>query len=201
MTRVKICGIRTLDDARFCCSAGADAVGFIAVRASKRYVTPDQYREVALALPPLITPVVVAETIADALAYDPVCIQYYGGSDDAPDGMRTIRALRPQRPEDLDDISAHERAGAFLIDAYHPDHLGGTGTPADWDLYRCAVERTSKPVILSGGLTAETVGAAVESLAPHAVDVASGVEVSPGVKDLAKVLEFIHAVRAAERLS
>jgi len=197
-TRIKICGVTTIVDGLAACAAGADAVGFIAVPASKRYVTPDQYRAIAGALPPFVTLVVVAETIADALQYNPVSIQYYDGPDGAPANVRAIRALRPRGRADLAQIQVHEpHVDAILLDAYHPDILGGAGMTFDWQLFVDATTMTARPLILSGGLTPDNVAEAIARTKPYGVDVSSGVESSPGVKDHAKIAAFIAAVRGA----
>jgi len=199
MTGIKICGIKSIADGLAACYAGADAVGFIAVGASKRYVTPDEYHNIVAFLPPFVVPVVVAETIADALAYNPVCIQYYGGSDGAQAPIRTVRAIRPQNASDLRDVVEHApHADAVLLDAYHPDMLGGAGVSFDWRLFVEASRLTDKPLILSGGLTPDNVSAAIQVAKPYAVDVSSGVESAPGVKDHAMIAAFIAAVRATD---
>lgn len=152
MSRIKICGITTIGDALAACDAGAAALGFIAVPASKRFIDPEQYRAIAAALPPFIAAVIVGETIADTLIYEPVWTQYYAGSDEAPPGVRKIRALRPRTVDDLDEVRRHEGSvDAFLLDAYHPEMLGGTGVQSDWNLFKEAAKRTHRPLILSGG--------------------------------------------------
>ena len=201
MTRVKICGITNQEDAQFAVEAGADALGFILVPGTPRYVgnRPDVLA-IARSIPFVAAVAVVSDPAsvnAEALeAFS--AVQFYEGS--MPERrMSRIRALRVRDESVLDEIAALEgECEGFVLDAYHPAKLGGSGETFDWDLAREAVSRSSRPIILAGGLTPENVAGAVAAVRPFAVDVSSGVETEPGRKDPAKVLAFVHAVRVID---
>lgn len=120
------------------------------------------------------------------------------GRADGPPFPRLIRAFRMRDESVVDEIAEYPYAAgiaAYLLDAYHEDKLGGVGAKFDWDLAVEAKNRTDKPIILAGGLTPENVQDAIAKVRPFAVDVASGVEADPGVKDHGKMKAFIRAVR------
>ena len=200
MTRIKICGISNGLDARAAADAGADALGFIAVPGSPRYVPPEVYGEISAALPLFVKRVVVAHRPEDAEEYLAEYVQHY---DDTTDKTRfrrgaawRIRAVRMRDESSLAEIAAYpDPVGAVLLDAYHKGTLGGSGMTFDWSLAARAKALTGRPVILAGGLTPENVQDALEAVRPYAVDVASGVEAAPGVKDHAKIKAFVRAVR------
>src|SRR6185436_8278594 len=111
----------------------------------------------------------------------------------ARQGRPWMKSVRARPGLDLVEyLAPYEGASAWLIDAFHDQLYGGTGAPFDW---RLVPERLSRPMILSGGLTAQNVGEAIERLRPFAVDVSSGVEADKGIKDPAKIAAFIAAVR------
>ena len=204
MTRIKICGLTTLDDARAAAEFGADALGFIAVPGTPRFVSPDVYGAISAQLPPFVRRVVVARRPEDAAEYLAEYVQYYADTDeDIPlrrGGAWRIRAFRVAGPEAVADVQRYldaqdDPVGAVLLDAFHPDTLGGAGRTFDWAIARQVRDGTQTPVILSGGLTAKNVGAALSAVRPFAVDVSSGVEQSPGVKDWNRVRSFVRAVR------
>jgi phosphoribosylanthranilate isomerase len=151
-------------------------------------------------LPIFIQTVVVAQKSGDEEAYCPDYTQHY---EDTPEASRAsgnahmrIRAFRMRDESSLAEIAAYpDPVGAVLLDTYHKDTLGGSGETFDWSLAARAKALTDRPLILSGGLTPENVQAALEAVRPYAVDVASGVESSPGVKDHAKIRAFVRAVR------
>lgn len=200
MTRIKICGISNGLDARAAADAGADALGFIAVPGSPRYLPPEVYHEISAALPLFVKRVVVAHRPEDAEEYLAEYVQHY---EDAADPSRfrrgaawRIRAFRMRDESSLAEIAAYpDPVGAILLDTYHQQMLGGSGKTFDWSLAVRAKALTDRPLILSGGLTPGNVQAALEAVRPYAVDVASGVEASPGVKDHAKIKAFVRAVR------
>lgn len=200
MTRIKICGITSRDDALAAVEYGADALGFIAVPGSPRFLTPAVYEEISSGLPPFVKRVVVVQKPEDADDYSGDLIQHYADTTDKSRSRRgsqwRIRAFRMQGEQSLREIAAYSDAvGAILLDAYHKDKLGGSGETFNWDLAQKAKLLTDKPVILAGGLTPDNVQAALDAVQPYAVDVSSGVESSPGVKDYAKLKAFIRAVR------
>jgi phosphoribosylanthranilate isomerase len=202
MTRVKICGIRELAHARVAADAGADAIGLVFYGPSPRCVTIEEAKKVTDALPPFVTSVALfvnaeAAEISRILAAVPIdTLQFHG--DEPPDfcarfGRPFVRAVRMEAGVDLIEYARRfSAARALLLDAHVPGTPGGTGLTFDW----AAIPRNIPiPLILSGGLAAENVGAAIRAVRPWAVDVSSGVESGRGVKDPAKIVEFIRKVR------
>ncbi len=201
VTRIKICGISNGRDAEAAAEAGADALGFIAVPGTPRFVPPEVYHEISAALPLFVKRVVVVHRPEDAEEYLAEYVEHYADTTDKARFRRgaawRIRAFRMRGEESLAEIAAYPDAvGAVLLDAYHRDKLGGSGETFDWSLAVRAKALTGRPVMLAGGLTPDNVQAALDAVRPYAVDVSSGVEASPGVKDHAKVRAFIRAVRA-----
>jgi phosphoribosylanthranilate isomerase len=200
--KVKICGIRTVAEALHAARAGADAIGLNFHPASPRYVSAETAMEIAAALPPDVSRVGVfvdlprhrVAEIAEQVGLD--VLQFHGAespADCAGWDHKTIRAVRVRDAAAAAAASAYE-VDFVLADAYVEGQNGGTGrrVPLEW-LAGFARER----LILAGGLTPETVAAAVRAVRPAAVDVASGVESSPGVKDPEKVERFIVNARMA----
>ncbi|MGI4788874.1 MAG: phosphoribosylanthranilate isomerase [Janthinobacterium lividum] len=200
MTRIKICGITNREDALAAAEAGADALGFNAIPSSPRYVDTQENFEITENLPMFIQCVTVVQRPGDEEEYVPDYVQHY--EDTAAESRATglawkrIRAFRMRDESVLDEITAYaDPVGAILLDTYHKDFLGGSGETFDWSLAVRAKALTNRPIILAGGLTPENVKDALEAVRPYAVDVCSGVEVSPGVKDHAKIKAFVRAVR------
>ena len=200
MTRIKICGITSREDALAAAKAGADALGFIAVPGSPRYIDPQTHFEITENLPLFIQCVAVVQKPDEEDEYVPDYVQHY---EDTPAASRAtglayqrIRAFRMRDESILDEIAAYpDPVGAILLDTYHKDRLGGSGEAFDWSLAVRAKALTDRPIILAGGLTPENVTDALTAVRPYAVDVSSGVEASPGVKDHAKIKAFVRAVR------
>ncbi|GAB4457988.1 MAG: phosphoribosylanthranilate isomerase [Armatimonadaceae bacterium] len=200
MTRIKICGVTNREDAQAAVAYGADALGFIAVPESPRYVTPEAAREAQVGLPPFTVTVVVARQVVDSVGYSTDAVQFYGGNPNHPMMKRLIRVFRIRDAASLDELREFRHpVSAFLLDTFHEAALGGVGAAFDWSL---AVEAQriagDIPIILAGGLTPENVGEAVAKVRPYAVDVSSGVEAEPGCKDHDKLRRFIQAVRRAD---
>jgi phosphoribosylanthranilate isomerase len=208
VTRVKICGITRKEDALEAVAAGAHALGFIFVHSSPRYITPDRASSIIRLLPPYVSTVGVFVNasrgqILTAMQVSRVSsLQLHG--EETPEQVvgfpcsvtKAFRVTEKFDPAVMEDYDV----SACLLDAYSPAAHGGTGTTFDWDVARNAAG--TRPLILSGGLTAENVGEAIHMAHPYAVDVASGVEQSPGVKDVRKIHAFVAAVREAdERLA
>ena len=198
MVRVKICGITNVHDARMAAKLGADALGFNFCRESPRYVKPERAKAIIAVLPPFVTTVGV---FVDELPEDVMHVCQMVGLDaaqlhgdespshvDAVHGVRRIKAIRVQSGRDVARCHRY-RVEAFLLDAYAPRQVGGTGETFNWELAREAAQ--FGPVILAGGLTAENVEEAIRTASPYAVDVASGVETEPGRKDKELMMEFI----------
>lgn len=202
MTVVKICGIMRAEDALAAETCGADAVGFVFYPESPRYIEPAKAAKISAGLGPFVTRVGVfvnespkrIRAIAADAGLD--AIQLHG--DEPPSyaaglpGLRIIRAFRAGPGFDPETPS-NWPADAYLLDACEPGAYGGTGRKGDWDVARACAERYR--VILAGGLTPDNVGAAVCAVRPWGVDVSSGVESSPGVKDHDAVRAFFAAVR------
>jgi len=201
-TRIKICGITRVEDARIAVELGADAIGLVFYAPSPRSVGLDKARAIVAAIPPFVT---IVGLFVDP-AQDQVesvlrrcslgLLQFHG--DEAPDfcngfGLPYIKAARVRADADLVQyLSPYHAAQGWLLDAYHEQLYGGTGESFDWTLIPRDLAR---PVILSGGLTPDNVGAAVRQVRPWAVDVSGGVEAAKGIKDAAKIAAFIAGVR------
>jgi phosphoribosylanthranilate isomerase len=206
---IKICGVTNANNARACVELGADMIGFNFYRQSPRYVAPEAARRIVEALPQTTCAVGVfvdedAEEIRKTAALANVrCVQLHG--DFAPETCSELtREFRVIRAFSTDTRFDPRNAAAFpdcdvLIDAYHANVRGGTGHTCDWTAAHATLPLT-RFLILSGGLNAENVGDAIAAVTPHAVDVCSGVERAPGVKDHRALKKFISAVRAAELL-
>ena len=206
-TRVKICGITNLEDAQAATAYGADALGFILVPQSQRYV--EKYPNTAsipTALPPFVSKVVVCETpymISNAWENRADTMQFYAhgyvtGLNLQKKNMQAFRIKDATSLEEIATAPALPHLDAILLDTYHKDTLGGSGETFNWQIAVEAKRRFNLPIILAGGLTPENVGEAVRTVRPYAVDVSSGVEISPGRKDHAKIKAFIEAVRQAD---
>jgi len=206
-TRIKICGITRLEDAQQAVDLGAAALGFNFYPPSPRYIKPDAARAIVRRLPPLIAAVGVfaneretGQVISVARYAGVTAIQVHGPG--FPDLHELLSAFMlvvavPVREGFRAEELSKFKAGAYLLDAYDPDRLGGTGKTFDWNSAREA--KCYGPIILAGGLTPENVGQAVRVVRPFAVDVASGVESAPGIKDSAKLRAFFAAVAEADR--
>ncbi|HKV45043.1 MAG TPA: phosphoribosylanthranilate isomerase [bacterium] len=201
MVRVKICGIRQLDEALAAVDAGANAIGLNFWRPGRRYVPPEIARAIARALPPFVARVGVfvdeePETIRAIAALCGLDALQLHGSE-SPEFCRqfdrpVIKGVKVRSAQSVDGLSRYG-AAALLLDAHVPGEMGGTGRTFDWSLAVRAKE--AGPVILSGGLTPENVDEAIRVAAPYAVDVASGVE-TDGQKDPAKIRAFVTRVQA-----
>lgn len=210
--RIKICGVTTPQDARFAAEAGADALGLNFYSQSPRFLTPDRAAEIVRALPPFTASVGVFV----GMPMRQVCaISYQLGlrgvqtyNDDSPQDdpfpFAHIPAFRVSDSSELKRIrqfvevatSLGRPPAAVLIDSRVEGQMGGSGHVAPWLLL--AGFNPGVPLILAGGLTPENVADAIAIVKPWGVDVASGVELSPGLKDPAKVVGFIQAVRASQ---
>lgn len=208
-TRIKICGITDLDAAHCAADAGADAIGFIFVEDSPRFIEPEDAFELMQQLPPFLATVGVTRDLStdDFGDIEEVCPTLYSQlHGDEPE--RVVRAcgpdiikgvkIDPTNPTsiaaDLQRWSGVEEVAAILVDAPMP----GAGKPFDWSALKPFMDLVTTPIILAGGLTPENVGEAIAMLKPWGVDVSSGVEVERGVKDHAKIEAFCRAVRRAD---
>jgi phosphoribosylanthranilate isomerase len=200
-TRIKICGITRRGDAQAAVAAGADALGFVFHAESPRCVTVDAAARVARSVPPFVTlvalfvdalPDLVNTVIAEV---GPDLLQFHGSESPAlcgGFGRPYIKAVRMRDDVDLRAAAREYReARGLLLDSYVPGAPGGTGTAFAWDRIPRDLDR---PIVLAGGLTPENVGAAIAAARPYAVDVSSGVESAPGIKDAEKIAAFVAAV-------
>jgi phosphoribosylanthranilate isomerase len=208
--RIKICGITNPADAELAASLGADMIGLNFYAKSPRCIDEAIARSILQSLPTSVEPVAlfVNESAAQvqriAQSLDIRTLQLHGDHQETlPTAMRWIPAFSVADAGDLVRITAYlEKLGAagmtpaaILVDAHVPGMFGGTGQVAPWRLL--ADFKPAVPLILAGGLTPENVADAIRIVRPYAVDVASGVESSPGKKDAGKMRRFIDAVRTA----
>lgn len=202
MTRVKICGITRDEDARLAATLGASAVGFVFWPGSPRWVSPERAREIVRVLPPLVAAVGVfvnqaAEEVEAIAAQVPLdAVQLHG--DESPDmclrfGRGVIKAVTAA---DLPHCSRWPESITLLVDAPDPIRRGGTGQRADWAAVAPFARR--RRLILAGGLDPANVAEAVATVRPLAIDLSSGVESAPGIKDATRMRALFEALRQAE---
>jgi phosphoribosylanthranilate isomerase len=198
--RIKICGVTRLEDALDAARLGADALGFNFWPGSKRHLTAADARRIVSRLPPFVTPVGVfvnqSEDEMRAIATESGIQVFQLHGDEPPElcsrlPLPVVKAIPVDQVRTLSKLLSYE-VQAFLLDTPSRGY-GGSGEPFDWSLAEGVSEVA--PVILAGGLTPENVADAVRKVRPWAVDVASGVESSPGVKDAARMSRFVTAVR------
>ena len=212
-TRVKICGLTRPQDLDAAVAAGPAAVGLVFYPPTRRCLTPEQAAALRARVPAFVgvTALFVnpdAQAVRQVIdAVHPDLLQFHG--EESPDfcaafGMRHIKAFRAGAPglDSAADLAraceAHGRAAGWLFDSYSPGY-GGSGSGFDTALLAHVPRGAGAPaLILSGGLKAETVGGRIAALEPFAVDVSSGVETAPGIKDPARIQAFMRAVRAAD---
>jgi phosphoribosylanthranilate isomerase len=199
---VKICGITRVEDALAAARLGADWLGFNFWPSSRRYIAPQAAAAIVAALPATVLPVGVfvdptAVELAEVIRVSGVrTVQLHG--DEPPElcaasPVPVVKGIRVRDAHSLAALATYE-VSAFLLDSATPGY-GGSGTAFDWAL--AAEAAASVPLWLAGGLTPENVAEAVRRVRPRGVDVASGVESAPGVKDLAKVEAFIRNAKGA----
>jgi phosphoribosylanthranilate isomerase len=210
-TRIKICGITTITDARAAIDAGVDALGCIFAEKSPRCISIAKAKKVAVCLPPFVDLVGVffdqslLEVVEIVREVGLTCAQLHGGED--PDYCRQVaRMAAPCKVIKAFRIGAESQAAAFvryndvvcgfLLDTYIKGQAGGTGRVFDWRLIEDF--DLQRPVILSGGLRPENILEAIRTARPFGVDVNSGVEVTPGIKDHQKLHQLIDQVRLAD---
>jgi len=203
MTKIKICGITREEDALVCADQGADFTGFIFVPSTPRYVEPEKAAGIAARMRERETRPKLVGVFRDAsndyireihtlVGFD--VVQLHGSeTDDAIHelGIPVIKTLRVS--ETLPDTHAAPNAAWLLFDTYDERRAGGTGRRFDWSLL--AMYERSKPFFLSGGIDPENVVAAISLVRPDAIDLSSGVESAPGVKDHDKIARLFERVR------
>lgn len=212
--KIKICGIRTYDEAMATFEAGADILGFNFYPLSPRYISPGDCMRLVVRMETTLRDEMANLSLVGVFVnHNPEYVHTLTGDchfdriqlsgDEPPSdleilGERAFKVLRPPDGKALDyalrTYPPRVLAPNWMIDTYHPGQYGGTGKTADWDMIRRFAE--GQTIILAGGLRAENVAEAIRQVRPWGVDVASGVESAPGVKDPEKVKAFIQAVRA-----
>jgi phosphoribosylanthranilate isomerase len=202
--KVKICGLTTVSDALVAVPAGADAIGLMFYSGSPRHISMEAAQQIARTLPTSVirVGVFVDPNPSDVFAAIQLCglnvLQFHGDETSGfcqQFGVMTMKAFRMKNGGSLALLPSFS-TDAFLLDSYVPDKPGGTGETFNWEL---AVEakKFGRPIFLAGGLTSENVADAIRAVQPFAVDVSSGVEISPGRKDPEKIRAFIAAARGA----
>lgn len=203
-TRIKFCGLTRAEDLHAAVHLGVDAIGLICVPGSKRCLAPADAAALRREVPPLVSAVLLVGERTPGVqalieAVQPDLVQFHGGQSEAECrryGRRYLKTVAVHRAEDiLAAATTYASAGALLLDTPSADGLGGTGRRFDWTQIPAEVR---VPLMLAGGLRPENVGQAVRMAAPYAVDVSSGIEASPGRKDLDLMRAFVAAVRQAD---
>lgn len=197
--KVKICGITNMEDALHSVWCGADVLGFVFFKKSRRYIKPQKAKEIIDILPPFVFKVglFVNENVSKVKKIAKYCkldfVQLHGDEDDSYlkklKGLRLIKAIRIKDKDILrriEDLPCE----LLLFDSYSELEFGGSGKTFDWNLAK-EIRRIKKPYIISGGLTSGNVKKAVKKFSPYAVDVSSGVEKKPGKKEKILMKEFI----------
>ncbi len=207
-TRIKMCGITREKDAEAGVDAGLDALGFIFYEKSPRNVAPDFVRDVVANVSPFVDCVGVfvdrdRQEVEEIVAYCGLSHAQLHGSEDPKycerlerfaSPCRAIKAFRVGEVSKESEFKPYESVvRGFLLDTYVKGSSGGTGKTFDWEIIKGL--NLQRPVILAGGLTPENVGQAIKTVSPYGVDVNSGVETEPGIKDHTNLYEFISKVR------
>ncbi|MBB3229008.1 phosphoribosylanthranilate isomerase [Luteibacter sp. Sphag1AF] len=203
-TRIKCCGITRAEDAQRAAELGADAIGFVFTRRSKRFIEPAAAARIRAMVPPFVS--VVALMMDDDEAWvrevievvKPDMLQFHGEETDeacAAFGLRYLKAIAMGEGEPaLARLHQYPGASGLLLDGHGLGQMGGSGHRFDWSLMPAGL---TQPLLLAGGLTEHNVAEAIAIARPYAVDVSSGIETSPGIKDEAKMERFISAVHQA----
>jgi phosphoribosylanthranilate isomerase len=203
-TRVKICGITRVEDAVSAFNAGADAIGLVFYAQSPRFVSIQQAQKIVAAIPPFVSvvglfvnaPKAEIEAVLSKVRLD--ILQFHGDeivTECEQINLPYYKAIRVKADTNLLQYEAEfSSAKALLLDAHSDVAFGGTGQTFDWNLIP---KNMTKPLILAGGLTVENVGKAIKQVKPYAVDVSGGVEITKGIKDVAKIAAFMQGVSNA----
>jgi phosphoribosylanthranilate isomerase len=195
--RVKICGITQVDQALSITQMGATDLGFICVTQSPRYVAPAQITAIANATTETILAVVQQTGLNTVQLHGAETLEQCRTLRQALPHHRFIKAIRVRVTADLAQaLDYAATVDALLLDAYHPDQLGGTGLTLDWQALKTFAPPC--PWFLAGGLRPDNIHQALASLHPYGIDLSSGVENRPGVKDLALVQQLFHQLRGLD---
>jgi phosphoribosylanthranilate isomerase len=204
-TRVKICGLTRPQDVVAATNAGADAVGFVFYEPSPRNVSIDAAAELLRSVPPFVVATGLfvnpeRDFVEEVLSRVPLDLLQFHGDETAEFCQsfpaRWIKAIRVRERGDIENaFRTYYRASGLLVDAWVADKYGGTGESFNWDLIPSV---RPLPLILAGGLASDTVAGAVEQVRPWGVDVSGGVEASKGIKNAAKMTDFINEVHRVD---
>ena len=204
--RIKICGITRYEDAKIAASLGVDALGFIFYPKSPRYVNPDDAASIIKALPPFVSRVGVfvdeeldnVFAIAGATGID--TIQLHGSESPRYCGKLPLPVIKAFSIEPSTDISLLEQyeVSGFLLDTWHSGRRGGTGKTFDWSIASAACSKFHH-VILAGGLNSSNIVEALSTVHPYGLDINSGVEIKPGIKNPHKMRDAVQTIRAWDR--
>jgi len=205
-TWIKICGITQHRDALAACELGADAIGLVFYPPSSRAISVNQIEGIVSGLPKQVTVVALfvdptVEEVNQVIATGMIdLLQFHGEETPAycqSFGLPTMKAFRVGKDHDLQkSIALYRESELILLDAYEKDAPGGTGKLFDWDVAIKAAQSKELKLVLAGGLNPDNVQEAVIRVGPFGVDVSSGVESSPGKKDIALIEKFIEGVRS-----
>ena len=210
-TRVKICGITSIKDALNTCEAGADAIGLVFYEKSPRHVSSQQAAEICAALPPFVSSVGLfldpsADFVESVLASVPLDLLQFHGSE-SPQFCSTfyrpyIKAVGMKQMQGEDSFKQFKAyadqfndAKGFLVDSHSAGKAGGTGETFNWHHVPVAYH---KPIILAGGLNPYNVAEALEQVSVYAIDLSSGVESQPGIKDKDKIMQLMKEVKRVQ---
>ena len=205
-THIKVCGLTRKSDVLQATRQGVGAIGLVLYEPSARNLSVEDAVELRNELPETVTAVAVVVDPDDHLLsrivneVKPDVIQFHG--NEAPQrcreaGLPFFKTIRVQNSQSITEaLDQYSEASALLLDTFDPNKVGGTGKTFVWDL----VPSISKPLIVAGGLNKDNVGRAIQSLKPAAVDVSTGVESSPGIKNIKSIMDFVAAVRQADEM-
>ena len=201
MVRVKICGITNIEDALLCVSEGVSALGFNFYRKSPRYIDPEKAYDIIKELPPFISSIGLfvneqKETVENNINITGINTLQFHGDESAQycsffKTKKVIKALRIKDKNDLERISEYNVSG-YLLDSYHPELYGGTGLPFPWELLDSLNIKDN--IIVAGGINPGNVANLLQNIMPYGIDICSGVEKSPGIKDKNKIKELMKVV-------
>ncbi len=202
-TKIKICGLTQRQDIDDAIESGADAIGLVMYEKSSRYVSIDKASELLKEIPPFITTVAVlvnpkTEQVQDIIKALPIdVLQFHGDEDEAfclRFNHRYIKAIRVNAPMKVSELEKqYPSACAFLLDSYDKSVYGGSGQTFAWQ--HIDGDGATKPIIVAGGLNKNNALEAIKSLSPYGLDVSSGVEDAPGIKNKDKIKAFINTVK------
>lgn len=203
-TRVKVCGITSVQEAHFTCAAGVDSIGLVFYEKSPRHVTTSKAKEINDSLAPFVTSVGLffnpsqgfVESVLENVKLD--LLQFHGKeSPEFCDSfnrpyIKAIGMIGIESEEEFTEISnQYSNAKGFLVDSHATGEAGGTGKTFDW---KNVPQKQEKPIILAGGLNPDNVADAIQQLDIYGVDLSSGVESEPGVKDPEKIMQLMNEV-------